>query len=138
MSSFTRFDTSLKLEYLLGYKTNYWKLLEGFTFYSDRLNKGKRIYVTVPTGFITDGASVPRIFWSWIPPLGDYGQAAVLHDYLRRICVYKLEGSDVEYLATTKEADKLFLEAMEILKVSKFKRKVMYLAVRAYTLLIGK
>ncbi|WP_250530524.1 DUF1353 domain-containing protein, partial [Caballeronia sp. ATUFL_F1_KS4A] len=28
--------------------------------------------VIVPTGFVTDLASIPRIFWSVLPPDGDY------------------------------------------------------------------
>lgn len=38
--------------------------------------------VTVPTGFVTDFASIPRIFWSALRPDGDYGYAAIIHDYL--------------------------------------------------------
>ena len=38
--------------------------------------------VTVPTGFVTDFASIPQIFWSILKPDGDYAYAAVVHDYL--------------------------------------------------------
>lgn len=38
--------------------------------------------VTVPIGFVTDFASIPRIFWSLLKPDGLYAYAAVLHDYL--------------------------------------------------------
>ena len=38
--------------------------------------------VRVPKGFVTDLASVPRIFWSKYPPIGRYAYAAVVHDYL--------------------------------------------------------
>jgi hypothetical protein len=38
--------------------------------------------VEVPTGFVTDFASVPRLFWTALPPDGDYTYAAILHDYL--------------------------------------------------------
>jgi hypothetical protein len=38
--------------------------------------------VQVPTGFVTDFASVPRLFWTALPPDGDYTYAAILHDYL--------------------------------------------------------
>lgn len=143
MSSFTRFNTSLKLEYIHGSNKDLWRLLEGFSFYSDKIIPGKRIIVDVPAKLITDGASVPRLLWSWIPPLGDYGQAAVLHDYARTIGVYSLHGEGLEdplspRVLTTKQADDLFLEAMEVLKVSRFKRTVMYLAVRAYAILTGK
>lgn len=38
--------------------------------------------VNVPKGFVTDFASVPRAFWSALPPDGEYTYAAILHDYL--------------------------------------------------------
>jgi hypothetical protein len=38
--------------------------------------------VTVPKYFVTDLASVPRVFWSWLRPDGLYAYAAVIHDYL--------------------------------------------------------
>jgi hypothetical protein len=38
--------------------------------------------VTVPSGFVTDFASIPRVFWSALRPDGDYAYAAVVHDYL--------------------------------------------------------
>jgi hypothetical protein len=38
--------------------------------------------VDAPMGFVTDLASIPRIFWAALPPDGDYAYAAVLHDYL--------------------------------------------------------
>jgi hypothetical protein len=38
----------------------------------------------VPTGFVTDFASVPRIAWAVLPAEGKYDSAACLHDYLYR------------------------------------------------------
>lgn len=38
--------------------------------------------VTVPKGFVTDLASVPRILWSVLPKTGRYAYAAIVHDYL--------------------------------------------------------
>lgn len=35
----------------------------------------------IPQGFVTDGASVPRVLWSMIPPLGPIRYAAFLHDF---------------------------------------------------------
>jgi hypothetical protein len=44
--------------------------------------------VIVPAGFVTNGVSSPRIFWSVCPPLaGPFGEAAVVHDYM-----YSCEG----------------------------------------------
>lgn len=39
--------------------------------------------VVVPVGFVTDLASVPKLFWSsGLHPEGSYAYAAVVHDYL--------------------------------------------------------
>jgi len=38
--------------------------------------------LTLPKGFVTDFASIPRVFWSVLPRDGDYVYAAVIHDYL--------------------------------------------------------
>ena len=44
--------------------------------------------IKVPAGFITDGASAPRIFWSICAPMaGSFGEAGVVHDFL-----YSTEG----------------------------------------------
>jgi hypothetical protein len=32
-----------------------------------------RAWLNVPAGYLTDGDSVPRVFWSLIPPWGAYG-----------------------------------------------------------------
>lgn len=38
--------------------------------------------ITVPAGFSTDFASVPKLAQAIYPPMGYYGNAAVLHDWL--------------------------------------------------------
>src|ERR1700722_10368584 len=38
--------------------------------------------VNVPAGFVSDLASIPRVFWSLLRPDGNYAYAAILHDYL--------------------------------------------------------
>ena len=42
--------------------------------------------LTVPAGFSSDGASVPRFFWRIVFPPGDQGaiRAAFLHDWIYR------------------------------------------------------
>src|SRR5258708_33483224 len=40
------------------------------------------IRITVPVGFVTDLASVPRVFWSLLPPAARYSYPAIIHDYL--------------------------------------------------------
>ena len=38
--------------------------------------------VSVPKGFVTDFASIPRLFWSLLRPDGDYTYPAIIHDFL--------------------------------------------------------
>lgn len=77
--------------------------------------------VTVPAGFITDLASVPRIFWAVFPPFGKYTRAATLHDWLYRSSV-----------TSRAVADAIFLEAMEADGVSFATRAILYSAVRLF------
>lgn len=81
--------------------------------------------VVVPKGFISNGANVPRVFWSIYPPNSpEYLSACVIHDYL---CDFACK--DKEAL---KYADKMLFEAMKELKVSKLTCYIFYYACRAY------
>jgi len=77
----------------------------------------------VPKGFITDGASIPRIFWRIYLPYGLYIEAAVLHDYL-----YRTETVNV----TRKQSDDLMEEAMIWCKVNIVDRKTIHIMVRTF------
>ena len=79
--------------------------------------------IVVPTGEVTDLSSIPRIFRLLIIKNGRHRPAAIVHDYL---CKLGLDFSRVL-------ADKIFLEAMKLLKVPRFRRRVMYFAVRLNT-----
>jgi hypothetical protein len=76
---------------------------------------------TVPTGFKTDLASIPRIFWNILPPFGKYTEAAVLHDWLYRT-----------HLVPRPDADEVLLEAMELGHTGRVTRWVIYIAVRLF------
>lgn len=115
----TSFTNDLIVTSYLSYK---WELFEEFYFYFNE--EDKELGVTVPTGFITDFASVPRILWAIIAPTGRHTKAAVLHDYLYST------SSTLNF--TRKHCDKLFLEAMKILGVKKWKRVLMYRGVRLF------
>jgi hypothetical protein len=78
--------------------------------------------IVVPKGFVTDLASVPRLFWTAFPPCGRYTPAAVVHDYLYW---EQPRGKTREY------ADDVLLTAMEESKVSWTTRNAIYRAVRA-------
>jgi hypothetical protein len=80
---------------------------------------GKINKITVPAGFKTDLASIPRIFWRVLPPVGKYDAAAVVHDYL-----YQNNG------VTRLTADDVLNEAMGVLGVPAWQRTIIYAGVR--------
>ena len=110
MSSFTKPLTVTKIS------ARKWKVEREFTY---RIGTEEGKGVTIPKGFETDFASVPRMFWLIFPPDGKYTQAAVLHDYMY-----------FRHLYTRKRCDIIFLEAMKVLKVGWLQRKTIYYAVR--------
>jgi len=77
--------------------------------------------IQIPAGFITDGASVPRIFWNILSPFGDYFGAAIVHDYLY---------TPANRHFTRRQADRIFLSAMEDAGVPFIRRRTIYRAVR--------
>jgi hypothetical protein len=79
---------------------------------------------TIPAGFVSDGASVPRRLWKWFPPFGKYLEAAVVHDWF---CVLGHAG---ESPINSVVAAKVFREAMIACGVGRTKRNAMYFAVR--------
>lgn len=48
----------------------------------DLLYQGRDDVFLVKAGFVTDFATVPRVFWWLVPRTGRHGPAAVLHDFL--------------------------------------------------------
>ena len=90
--------------------------------------KDRKDCIEIPPLYDTDFASIPRCFWFILPPVGLYGKAAVVHDYLCDEC----EKCNYQYPPETKtraEADRIFLNAMKILGVAVWKRYPMYWAV---------
>ncbi|HEL4106446.1 TPA: DUF1353 domain-containing protein [Stenotrophomonas maltophilia] len=75
--------------------------------------------ITVPSGFVHDGASIPRILHIAIPKTGWYGRAAIIHDYLYW-----------SQLCTREQADNLMLIAMKESTVSTIDRIAIHMAVR--------
>jgi len=88
---------------------------------ADGYDAGAKLAVIVPEEFETDFASTPRILWPIFPPTGKYTAAAVVHDYLyRRGAVQRVV------------ADAVFLAAMKELGVARWRRGIMYAAVRLF------
>lgn len=99
--------------------TGQWQLIKPLRYESDRMGE----VVTVPFGFSTDFASVPResvIAWGMFG--GRAMRAAVVHDYLCRQRWYPRQ-----------KVDRVFLEAMQVDLLPFDKALPMYLAVAAFT-----
>ena len=140
-----------------------WTLLEDLKFYSDEITesdaemlrncgvkvhnstKTKQYIVTIPKGYVTDMASVPRACWAFIAPF-DVARAAVVHDimYEKINTQYKAvheSAAAEEGPATKKEretyreiADHVFLEGMNASEppVPSWKKYAAYYAVRMF------
>ena len=77
--------------------------------------------IEVPIGFETDLASVPRLPLTFAVAGDTAHEAAVVHDYLYS-----------EKKISRSKADAVFEEAMNVLGISWWKRKLMWSAVRAF------
>lgn len=94
--------------------------LKGYlVFYSKVLGRE----VIVPEGFISDGASVPQLFWNLFPPFGMYLESAIVHDYL---CV---RGHKKEAYCNSIQTHLVFLEAMRAQDIGRIQRGIMFCAV---------
>ena len=107
-----------------------WRLIRAVAYKTDA---GET--VEIPVAFVTDFASIPRIFWPILPPAGDAGDpydlAAVPHD--RLYSHRKIRRADgTERAITRAEADALFHEILLYVGVTRWKAWVMYHAVRAF------
>lgn len=141
MSTFTRFSVIQQLQFdkvnSLKYNKDLWKLIPGFRYYIGVENSNN--YVDVPTGFITDGATIPRWLWWVLPPLGEYSQATTLHDYLCRVysVTVIVNGVEVEKTITRKQIDKILDESLGVLEVTPWKRKAIMAGVNLYRILFN-
>lgn len=99
-----------------------WELLSPLRYVSALIYQGRPVgLVEVPTGFSTDGASVPRLPGAWLIAGGVANRPAVVHDWLyatqrfpRYIC------------------DRVFAEAMACEGVGFWRRGLMWAAVRGF------
>lgn len=96
----------------------YWITLEPL-----RYEGGEGDCFTVPAGYITDFASVPRVLVALIPVFGKYTPAAILHDWL-------LTDGLPSGLITSVDADGVFRRVLRELKVPAVKRWLMWTGVR--------
>jgi hypothetical protein len=94
-----------------------WEVYNPFNYQSDILDAN----ISIAKGFITDGASIPRLFWNILTPTGPYFQAAVVHDYLYRNQQF-----------TRRQSDDVLLEGMWVLHCRFREYCVIYVMVRLF------
>tara|TARA_R110001599_G_scaffold348707_1_gene576219 strand:- start:4672 stop:5082 length:411 start_codon:yes stop_codon:yes gene_type:complete len=75
----------------------------------------------VTSGFITDGASVPRLLWPLFPPYGKLFPAAIIHDW-----------NYYKQVITRKQADSQFKSNMKHCGMSWITRTIIYRSVRLF------
>ncbi len=97
-----------------------------------RADNGADVALTVPAGFKSDGASVPRLAWtlSGLTPDGQIRAAALCHDYL-----YRMKGkiNSFAFLQTKRvDADILLYDLMRAAQVSKYRSWIAYRFVRIF------
>jgi hypothetical protein len=98
-------------------KNGFWKLQDNFSYEDDY------IQITVKSDFITDGASIPKLFWSVVgnPLSNDLLKPAIIHDGLYTLMQLK-----------RLECDKLLREMLLFNGTSKLKAYFIYFSVRLF------
>jgi hypothetical protein len=96
-------------------------LTSPISWHPDSGQAGYLAPIEVPAGFVTDLASIPRIFWSILRPDGEYAHAAVIHDYL-----YWTQSRPRDV------ADEILKRDMQDLHVDRNSIAEIYAAVRAF------
>lgn len=103
-----------------------WQLNHALIYYSDFLNRR----ITVPKGYTTDLASVPRLFRFIVPVANAKNRkAAVVHDYL---CDHGYKMGVAQH-----ETDKVFREALGVCGVGRYRSAALYYPVRVYQSIKG-
>lgn len=141
MSAFTRFSAEEQLKYSklasAMYGKTLYETLPGFRYYIGSENSNE--YVDVETGFLTDGATVPRALWWLLPPIDEYSQATTLHDKLCRTYTITrvVNGIPTTVPVTRKRIDEILKEAMDVLEVTPWKKEAIMLGVNTYRVLFN-
>ena len=135
-------------------RPNKWRLTKALTFKTDLFEAEIELFkkhkvdlkwssdskatvkdtLTVPKGYITDMASVPRAAWAFIAPF-DVARAAICHDVMyEKINAVRKKVTKAEFSKMRAIADTVFLHGMEAAepKVASWKKWSSYYAVRMF------
>lgn len=111
------FRTKLKVESASEFDDGRWRLVAPLVYYTDVL----ACEITVPAGFVTDFASVPRIPIVYELAGDTSSEASVIHDY-----------AYTKHFCLRAQADAVFYEASAITGVPLWRRFIMWLGVRLF------
>ena len=111
------------MPFLTEFSSTWQPKTETFILNRDLIYQGRDDLWTVPIGFITDLASIPRLFRSIISKIGRHLRAAVVHDWLY---VEQPDG------ISRADADGVFRRIMREDEVGWFERWAMWSAVRSF------
>ena len=92
-----------------------WQLLSDFRYRSALVPEE----ITARCSFVSDFSSVPRLPLAYLLAGDTAHEAAVIHDWIYQTHIYPKE-----------MADRIFLEAMGAMGVPRWRREIMYLAVK--------
>jgi hypothetical protein len=87
--------------------------------------------ICIPEGYVSDGATVPRLLWAVFSPTGILFVASLVHDFaIKTQCLLRSEDvNDSEFIGD-KQADDLFFLILERQEVSLLSCYVAYFGVR--------
>ena len=90
--------------------------------------------ITIPKGYKTNGANIPRIFYIFYPPfIPKYLKAIVLHDYLCDLSDQTLPNDKFKSKSEGfKFADLKLKEALKECNADAFTQNLFYICVRIY------
>lgn len=109
----SRFTEDVTVTNRLSGRVHRWKLEEPVSYRVVDADDSE--VVTVPPGFHTDFASIPRPFWFWIAPWGRHGRAAIVHDFLYQLGAVTDPDTRTLRRPSKREADRIFRQAMAVL-----------------------
>jgi hypothetical protein len=97
-----------------------WRVNQDFGYVTD-VYSASPLLIIVPKDFLTDFASVPKLFQNIYTPWNRYGPAAIVHDWLY-----------TSQTTTRGDADNVLKEAMRVLCVEDRQIEDIYNAVRMF------
>ena len=113
----SKFLTSLVMENATDQDDGKWRLTQPLIYDSD---VAKQVIV-VPSGFVTDLASVPRVPIAFMLAGATSNEASVVHDFLY-----------TSHIVDRETADAVLREASAVTGVPAWRRGIMWAAVRAF------